>query len=59
MLCYVCEEEDTYLFVCVYDHECMCVFVSLAGDLAHFNLRQGEDVVKTIITVSLSLITAP
>ncbi len=33
---------------------CMCV----VGDLAHFNLWQREDVVKTIITVSLSLITA-
>lgn len=36
----------------------LCVFVSVSGDPTHFNLWQGEDVVKTIITVSLSLITA-
>ena len=42
------------MFVCV----CVCLCVCVMGDLAHFNLWQREDVVKTIITVSLSLITA-
>lgn len=46
------------LKTCVCAHAHLCVFVSVSGDLAHFNLWQGEDVVKTIITVSLSLITA-
>lgn len=50
--------------VCVFVSEdqsvcvCLCVHVQAVGDLAHFNLWQREDVVKTIITVSLSLITA-
>ena len=36
----------------------VCGCVCVADDLAHFNLWKREDVVKTIITVSLSLITA-
>lgn len=47
-----------FVCVCVTVNVCVCVCVSVVGDLAHFNLWQGEDVVKTIITVSLSLITA-
>lgn len=36
----------------------VCVCVCVADDLAHFNLLEREDVVKTIIIVYLSLITA-
>lgn len=59
-LLYLCEGMENGVCVCVSDRECRCVCVclSMSDDLAHFNLWQGEDVVKTIITFFLSLITA-
>lgn len=56
------EDMDKYEERCVRvsDREfgCVSVCLSMSGDLARFNLWQGEDVVKTIITFFLSLITA-
>lgn len=49
---------DQICFVCKPLYMNVSVRVCVADDLAHFNLWEREDVVKAIITVSLSLITA-
>lgn len=56
--CFTCVRVLRMSCVCVGDRKCRCVCLSMSDDLAHFNLWQGEDVVKTIITFFLSLITA-
>ena len=58
---HILDPGSDYAGVCmcfVSEHESVRVCLCVVGDLAHFNLWQREDVVKTIITVALSLITA-